>query len=119
MTCNSTIPVFTLLGATLHTRQAATELLQAVTQNPCDHIELDFVDVEYVSRSFADQFHAEKIAIAIQQQKSIIVTNANEEIIKMLQAVARTQDKENRAYEKVPVYNYTNWKSLERFLLSV
>lgn len=119
MNCNSTISVFNLLGATLHTRQAATELLHAIVQNPCDHIELDFVDVDYISRSFADQFHAEKLSIAIQQQKNIIVTNANEEIIRMLQAVARTQDKEIRAYEKVPVYNYTNWNSLESFLLSV
>ena len=119
MICNSTISVYNLLGATLHTRQAATEILEAVIQNPCNHIELDFAEVEYVSRSFADQFHAEKLVIAGQYQKNIIVTNANEEIIKMLQAVARTQDKVFREYEEIPVYNYTNWKSLEIFLLSV
>ena len=85
---------FNLLGATLHMRQAATELLETVAQNPCDHIELDFVDVEYMCQS-------------------------NEEIIKILHAVAKTQDKENSPNEIVPVYNYTNWNSLESFLLSV
>jgi len=119
MTCNSTISVFDLLGDSLHTRQAVTQLLHNVAQNPCAHIELDFAEVEYISRSFADQFHAEKLALATRQQKSIIVTNANDQIIRMLQAVAKTQDVKDRLYEKMPVFHYTNWRSLENFLLSV
>lgn len=119
MNCNATISVFELLSSTIHTRQAATELMEAITQNPCNYIELDFAKVEYISRSFADQFHADKLALAHKEQKNIIVSNANEEILKMLQAVAQTQAKEKREYEKIPVYNYTDWNSLERFLLSI
>ena len=119
MNCKATIPVFDLLNATLHTRQAATELLQAIAQNSCDHIELDFANVEYISRSFADQFHADKLKLAASSTKNIIVSNANEEVFKMLQAVANTQHKVNRDYEKIPVYYYTDWNSLERFLLSI
>ena len=119
MNCNATIPVFDLLSSTLHTRQAAKELLQASAENPCDHVVLHFANVEYISRSFADQFHADKLKLADSSTKTIIVTNANEEVFKMLQAVANTQHKVNRDYEKIPVYNYTDWNSLERFLLSI
>lgn len=119
MNCNSIISVSELLSSTIHTRQAAIELMQVIEENPCDQIELDFSDVAYISRSFADQFHYDKLQLAANADKSIIVSNANEEVFRMLQAVAKTQHKDKRAYEKVPVYNYTDWKSLERFLLSV
>lgn len=119
MNCNATIPVKDISDATLHTRQAAVHLLEAVAENPCDYIELDFAEIEYISRSFADEFHAEKIKLAERSGKTILVTNANEEVVKMLQAVANTQHKINRSYEKVQVYNYTDWKNLERFLLSI
>lgn len=119
MNYNSTIPVRDLFDSTLHTRDAANQLLKWVEEDLCDHVELDFADVEYISRSFADQFHAEKFKLATKTKKIILVTNANDEVIRMLQAVASTQDKVNRSYEKVQVYNYTDWKSLERFLLSI
>lgn len=119
MNCNSTIPVRDIFDSTLHTRDAANQLLKWVEQDLCDHVELDFAEVEYISRSFADQFHAEKLKLATKTNKVILVTNANEEVIRMLQAVAQTQGKVNRSYEKVQVYNYTDWKSLERFLLSI
>lgn len=119
MNCNSTISVFDLFGATLHTRQVAVELLCAVENNPCESIELDFQKVEYISRSFADQFHSDKLNLVNRQQKNIIVINPNDEVLKMLQAVARTQFKENRDVKELPIYRYTDWQSLERFLLSI
>ena len=119
MNCNATITVFELFGSTIHTRQAATEVLQAVADNSSSLVELDFENVDYISRSFADQFHANKMTLAKNQGKAIIVTNASEEVIRMFQAVASTQNKVDADYEKVPIYNYTDWKSLESFLLSV
>ena len=119
MNCNSKISVFDLLDSSIHTRQAASQLLQVVFENPCNYIELDFANVNYISRSFADQFHSDKLVITEKSQKSIIITNANDEVIKMLQAVANTQNKEKRDHEKIPVYNYTEWNSLDRFLLSI
>jgi hypothetical protein len=119
MNCKSTISVLSLFGPTLHTRQAAVDLLEVVQMDPCADVELDFQQIEYVSRSFADQFHADKLTIAESQQKRIVVINASEEVLKMLQAVARTQSRENNAINKLPVYRYTDWQSLEQFLLSV
>lgn len=119
MNCRTTIRVSDLLGVTIHTREASNELLKAVSEDCCKQVDLDFSDVEYISRSFADQFHADKIKLAVEQQKNIIVTNANEEVIKMLQAVARTQNKTYKEYSDIPVYKYSNWTQLENFLLSV
>ena len=90
-----------------------------VANSPCKNIELDFLDVDYISRSFADQFHADKIKISIELQKSIIVTNANDEVINMLQSVARTQNKSYNELTEVPVYKYSNWIQLENYLLSI
>jgi hypothetical protein len=93
--------------------------LELVEKDPCQKIDLDFSNVEYISRSFADQFHADKIKLAIEQQKSIIVTNANEEVINMLQIVAKTQNKIYRGYSNLPVYKYSTWNQLENYLLSI
>ena len=65
MNCETTIQVVDLLGKTIHTRDASNQLLKLVAENPCYTIELDFLDVAYISRSFADQFHADKISLAI------------------------------------------------------
>jgi len=59
-------------------------LLQVVQNNLCQQIDLDFSMMEYISRFFANQFHAGKIKPALEQQKVIMVTNANEEVIGML-----------------------------------
>lgn len=119
MNCESTIQVAQFLGKTIHTRDASNQLLKLVADNPCQKVDLDFSEVEYISRSFADQFHADKIKLATEQQKTIIVTNANEEVINMLQAVARTQNKAYRGHTHLPVYKYSTWNQLENFLLSI
>ncbi|MFN8265053.1 MAG: hypothetical protein U0T11_03215 [Chitinophagaceae bacterium] len=119
MKCNSTIPVKDLFDTTLHTRDAAKQLLEWVEKDLCDHVELDFTDIDYISRSFADQFHAEKLELISKTNKTILVTNGNEDVIRMLQAVANTQNKKNRSIENIQVYNFTDWKILERFLLSI
>lgn len=118
MNCHTSIPVLELLGATIHTREAADTLLQVAETHPCDEVDLDFSGVEFISRSFADQFHVDKICLAQKINKIIIVTNANEPVINMLQAVAKTQNKTDRKFMHVPVYRYNDLKSVERFLIS-
>lgn len=119
MNCETTIQVAELLGKTIHTREASNHLLQFVASDRCQQIELDFTGVDYISRSFADQFHADKMHLAAEQQKSIIVTNANTEVVNMLQAVAKTQNKTYRGNTSLPVYKYSTWSQLENFLLSI
>lgn len=113
------IQVADVLGKTIHTRDASKHLLAVVAKKPGQNVELDFLNVDYISRSFADQFYGDTIKLASEQQKSMIVTNANEEVINMLQSVARTQSKINKVYKDIPVYKYSSWNQLENYLLSI
>lgn len=118
MNCHSTIFVHELLGSSISTREASFVLMRLVESNPCNHVELDFSSVEYISRSFADQFHFHKNNCAVNLQKVIIVSNATNEVINMLQAVAKSQNTAIKKIDKIPVYKYSSQKQLENFLLS-
>lgn len=118
MNCNTIISVSELLSSSIHTREASSVLIKLVEQDPCDHIELDFTSVEYISRAFADQFHIDKINCAINYQKIIIVSNASEEVIAMFQLVAKTQSDRSRIVSTIPVYKYSSKLQFDNFLLS-
>jgi len=113
------IQVSERLGRTIHTREASNHLLQVVTAGNCRQVELDFANVAYISRSFADQFLAGKRKLAVEQQKSIVVTNANADVVNMLQAVAKTQNKNNPGTGAIPVYRFSSMSRLENFLCSI
>ena len=117
MNCCASISVFHLFGATLHTREASAVLMQAIEENPCDEVELDFSSVTYISRSFADQFHIDKLTTAERHQKTIIVANAETSVLHMLQAVAKTQNRKLGDIPKIPIYKFTTHTQLENFLL--
>lgn len=119
MICQSIIPVSELLDNAIHTREAVSILMNAIEDKVCSDIELDFSGVEHISRSFADQFHFEKLQFVQTHGKRIIVTNANEDVVNMLQAVARTQHKVDREYQRIPVYKYSDRATLNNFLLSL
>lgn len=90
-----------------------------VADSPCQQVELDFLGVQYISRSFADQFHTGKMELAVVSQKTIVVVNASESVVNMLQTVAKTQNKTYRTESSLPVLKYTDWQQLENFLLSI
>lgn len=119
MNCTTTISVFEILGALVHTRESSKILMNLVEQDQCNNIEFDFAEVEYISRSFADQFFADKMDCAITLKKNIIVLNANETVINMINAVSRTQDKLPGALLNIPIYKYSSKSQLENFLLSI
>ncbi len=117
MNCHSTISVHELLGSSIHTREASSVLMHLVQNDPCDHVELDFSFVEYISRSFADQFRLDKINCANNFKKTIIVSNVSNAVTNMLQVVAKSQNTSNRKIHQVSIYKYSSYKQLEDFLL--
>ncbi len=120
MNCHSTIPVFELFGSSISTRESSPVLMELIKNDPCNHVELDFSSIDYISRSFADQFHLDKINYANEFGKTILVANASEEVIKMLQAVAKSHNsKDKKRTAKVPAYKYASYNELEGFLLSL
>jgi hypothetical protein len=115
---HSTILVHEILGSSIQTREASSVLMNRVKNNSSDNIEFDFILVENISRSFADQFYFDKNKYANELKKNIVVSNASDNVIKMLQAVAKSQDSVNTKIHNVPVYKYTSYSQLESFLLS-
>ena len=115
----TTISVFQSIGNSVHTRESSKILMNLIEQNQCDSIELDFSQVDYISRSFADQFYADKMNYTVKLKKNIIVSNANETVIHMLKAVAKTQNKKPNTFLNIPIYKYSSQSLLENFLLSI
>lgn len=113
------ISVSEQIGKLLNTREAATMLLDVVRESKCSVIELDFTSVEFMSRSFADQFHKDKIELQNKLNVSIDIVNANEEIINILQTVSRTQVKSNREFEEVQIFKFSNTQLISDYLLSI
>ena len=73
MNYTTTISVFKSIGPSVHTRESSKILMKLIEQNQNDSIQLDFSQVEYISRSFADQFYADKMNCAIKLEKNIIL----------------------------------------------
>ncbi|MFL3663696.1 MAG: hypothetical protein ACJ04Q_06830 [Flavobacteriales bacterium] len=103
----------------LNTREAATELMNAVREANSNHVEFDFSNVEFMSRSFADQFHKERIRLQNELKVFVEISNANEQVVNILRTVASTQNKSKRNYKILPVFKFSNNDLLEEYLLSV
>lgn len=114
-----TISVFESLGNNLITREAASDFLATIEENICEVIEFDFSDVEFMSRSFADQFHKEKVKLSQKYSTLFEVVNANEEILNVLRTVASTQTKKERKIREVSTYKYSDVQILSNYLLSI
>jgi hypothetical protein len=119
MNCTTTISVSELIGTMVHTREASALLMRQIEKELCDYIELDFSNIEYISRSFADQLYFDKLNCAVEWKKNIIVSNANEAVMQMLNAVAKTQDKKRNSFANIPIYKYSSHSQLDNFLLSI
>ena len=113
------ISVYEEMSNLLNTREAVTHLSDLIRTNPCKVIELDFTNVEFMSRSFADQFFKEKIQLQSEFNLTIEIINANEEIIKILRAVSNTQNKKEREFISIPVYKFSNPKLLSEYLFAI
>lgn len=69
MNYTTTISVFKSIGSSVHTRESSKILMKVIEQNQCDSIKLDFPQVEYISRSFLDQFYADKMNFTVKLKK--------------------------------------------------
>lgn len=113
------ISVFEEIGHILNTREAAVQLTDLIRENPCEVIELDFTDVEFMSRSFADQFIKEELQLKAKFNIAIDIINANEEVINILNVVCNTQHKTKRGFSPIPVYKFSNPQLLSDYLFAI
>jgi hypothetical protein len=103
------ISVFEHLGSSLN----------SILENKCAFIEMDFSSVDFMSRSFADQFHKERIKLQNDNNIVIEVVNASEEVINILRTVSRTQSKSEREINDVQIFSFSNLELLKDHLLSI
>lgn len=119
MSRKNIISVFKLFGTSVHTRESSGLLMNKAEKYPFSSVEFDFSKVNYISRSFADQFYFDKINLAERLKKNIIITNANEEVVRMINIVSKTQKKEIKNHFTIPVLKFTSKKKLEDFFLNI
>lgn len=120
MTCQSIISVNALTGPGIYTREAAHFVLKAAAVYPCDQVELDFSGIDFIGRSFADEFHFQKLRMITEWHKDIIVTNAAPLVLQILNSVARTQHATvARQPSPIPVLKFATQRDLNSYLVSI
>jgi hypothetical protein len=112
------INVFAKVGETLNSRNAANLLFECIIEENAKSVVFDFMNVEFMSRSFADQFHKERMKLKSKNGLIIGIKDASESIRKMLVTVESTQNKRNRFYMELPVFSFSEEK-LSDYLLAL
>lgn len=102
----------------LVSREAVNSLFDGLSFSEFEY-ELDFSNVEFISRSYADQFYKMKDDFEKRFNTRIHIINANEEVINMLHVVSKTQNLSERSFEKVPIYKFSKIDNLSDYLLSI
>ena len=113
------ISINEVIGKYLNTREAVSEISKLIQSDPCQVIELDFTDVEFMSRSFADEFHKERIRLQNEFNLQIEIHNANQEIMVILQAVSKTQNNPDRPLVDILSFRFSKPEMLSNYLLSI
>ncbi len=119
---NAVINIRELVGNTLDSRDEARKLFSYLSDqyNHPQAVVFDFDAVDFMSRSFADEFHKLKMAWSAEQNCSVIeIENADVQIIDILQAVAKTQRSRELNNTDRVLLSFTNTEQLSEYLLSV
>jgi len=103
----------------LITREAAQALIEYAGDTACRQIELDFTGVDFISRSFADQFHKEKMRLWQTASKEVEIVNACDNVLEMLKAVSKTQDEPKDNSRQFAYIDVGSRPAVKRFLLSI
>lgn len=116
---NKVIHIKKVLGNTLNTRDEASKLMQYIRSEKVEvSVVLDFREVIFMSRSFADQFYKEQQAYIQTASARIQIADADIQIIDMLEAVSRTQ-RRGRSFIEYPVYTFDAANSLMDYLQAI
>lgn len=109
------------MDSTLDTREAAMTLFAELKASRNEHQELlfDFSGVEFMSRSFADQFHKERTKLFKECGIECAIKDAGQNIFDMLQAVSRTQQANHREVVRYEFFAFSNMDNLSEYLQAI
>lgn len=104
-------------GETLNTRENVNDLFSQLKSSLSNkkNIVLDFTDVTFMSRSFADQL----VKVINSSNFQIELMNMNLDIQEMYRIVQKTQKDNNRKTYNVPILRFSTQKQLENYLWSI
>ena len=121
---NLKIEVARIDGHMLNTRDQAIKLFNFLLENKTSKalMILDFANVEFMSRSFADQFYQLKKNWELGDSHKIQLENYNKQIAEILEAVSNTQfNQENKRELKSEIkeLHFAEMKQFEEYLLAI
>jgi predicted Zn-dependent peptidase len=104
----------------LRSREQATRLFTYFSSVYPRVKHVSFSGVEFISRSFADQFYKENVLFS-KDKSFLTITDLNDDVKKMLEAVSRTQQpsvvapEEVKAIKVIYIRNHEDFKLIEQF----
>lgn len=105
----------------LDTRESVLLLLDKITQEVYtginNNITLDFTGIDFMSRSFADEFH--KKVNSKQFKASLSFEHMNNDILTMLKMVEKTQKSRSSSIKKPSFIKIDNLESLDDYLFAL
>jgi hypothetical protein len=114
----ATILVHRAVGASPGYRDSAELLFADIDEAACEVV-LDFSDVLFISRGFADQLHRAKLRFQNDRDLQVSIEHANEEIRAILNAVAKTQEDQVRQRASAQLVRVSGIQGLEDVLLGM
>lgn len=111
----ATIHVRNLIGHSPNFRDSASVLFEGL-QPGVSELVLDFTGVDFISRGFADQLHKERLRVQEVMQVQVVLEHVNEEVRRMMAAVALTQDGADHPALNIPVIRVADAREFERML---
>ena len=114
----SIVQILPSVNKTLDTRDQAIRLFESLKDYcpNCGDLTLDFKDVDFMSRSFADQFHKEKMNWHAKINIKILVENENHQVNQILKSVSRTQKPVERPRTSVQARSFNSREQVFQFL---
>jgi anti-anti-sigma regulatory factor len=105
-------------GSALHTREQADKLFTAILNDvqPPEEIFVDFSDIEFISRSFADELV--NLKLTSREKKLINFCCTNSDVRAMLEAVEHTQTGIQKD-RKLPIQRFDNLDNVMNFFSRV
>lgn len=113
------ISVKSILGNTINTREAAQILLHNLKNDSGAKIIMDFSEVDFISRSFADSLVKKRDELLNAGSFEFSLVNASDSILTMIQSVEKTQNKQKRSESSFIVYKYSEGYLVSEYLLSI
>ncbi|MFA5091583.1 MAG: hypothetical protein WC483_03200 [Candidatus Paceibacterota bacterium] len=100
---NNKLNIKTILAPIITSRDAINKLEKMVKKMPFKTFELDFSDVEFISRSAAHELLVmkEKLAHRLFFKKDIIINNTNFDVSEMIRVVAANRAVPKKIAEKM------------------